>query len=111
MARRRPMRRSRSSTACCWADLENDPGACTQAPSQAALGVRDSSPWEPDGWKARADTVRAPTRAARRTTAVRTRERLLDGADGRLWRGAWRNKTPPLWLGTLDWGGGRRGRG
>ena len=37
--------RSRSSTACCWAALPKDPDGCTQAPSQAARGVRASSPW------------------------------------------------------------------
>ena len=76
------MRRSRSSTACCWAALENDPEGCTQAPSQAALGVSDSSPWAPDGGKARADTVRAPTRPVSRSRAVRTRDGTTGGLPG-----------------------------
>src|SRR5918999_1475832 len=90
MASRRPRRRARSNTAACWAALPKPPEGWTQAPSQAALGVRASSPWTPpDGGKARADTVRAPTRPASRSRAVTTREGGR-GTDRRLWRGAWR---------------------
>src|SRR4029450_9847614 len=74
MASRRPMRRSSSSTACCWAALENAPEGCTQAPSQAALGVRAASVAGLEGGKARAETVRAPTRPASSTRAMTTRE-------------------------------------
>ncbi len=41
--------------------------AAPRRPARPPCGVRASSPWAPDGGKARADTARAPTRAASRS--------------------------------------------
>ena len=94
MARRRPIWRSSSSTAACWACRLKEAG-WTQAPSQAALGVSGAWRCVLAGGNARADTVRAPTRPASSSSAVALREsrgnRKAPARGWREWRGAGRN--------------------
>src|SRR5215212_7758232 len=108
MASRRPMRRSSSSTACCWAALENEPAGWTQAPSQADFGVRASSAAGPEGGKARADMVRAPTRPASRSRAVTTREGGRREVT-RVWRGGGADQAGEQGGGGEGGGGGGGG--